>query len=68
MCCVATLVLVDLQGGVPLHWPLVNTPNRMIEQLGKQEFELKRKEDGLAYKMRQPGYRCEHLGIIMNSS
>jgi len=34
------MMLVLLQGSVPLHWPLVNAPNRMVEQLGRQELEF----------------------------
>lgn len=56
-----------LQGSVPLHWPLVNSPGRMIEQLGKQEFEQKRKEDALAYKKSQPGYRLVILLLDVSS-
>lgn len=55
------LLLLLLQGSVPLHWPLVNAPGRMVEQLGKQEFEQKRKEDALEYKKKQPGYRSVGL-------
>lgn len=57
-CCCCCLLL---QGSVPLHWPLVNAPGRMVEQLGRQELELKRKEDALEYKKRQPGYRSALL-------
>eukprot|EP00775_Hariotina_reticulata_P011937 gene11937-12080_t len=67
-CWTCTMAICDFctrrqhwKGGVPLHWPLVNAPNRLTEQLGKQELEVKRKEDGLAYKMRQPGYRCREI-------
>jgi len=50
-CCPAT------QGAVSLHWTLVNQPGSMLEQLGKRELELKRREDGQAYKEAQPDYR-----------
>ena len=41
-----------------MHWPLVNAPNQLTEQLGRQELELKRREDGAAFKARQLGFRC----------
>ena len=50
-------VCMCVQGGVSLHWPLVNQPNSMSEQLGRRELELKRREDAQAYKEAQPGYR-----------
>jgi hypothetical protein len=43
---------------VALHWPLVNRPGSLLEQLGKRELELKRQHDGEAYKQAQPSYRC----------
>jgi hypothetical protein len=46
-----------VQGGVSLHWPLVNQPGSMLEQMGRRELELKRREDAQAYKEAQPGYR-----------
>eukprot|EP00879_Flechtneria_rotunda_P012256 GHRR01012801.1.p1 GENE.GHRR01012801.1~~GHRR01012801.1.p1 ORF type:complete len:589 (+),score=229.63 GHRR01012801.1:1517-3283(+) len=54
-----------LKGSFPLHWPLVNSPGRMVEQLGKQELELKRKEDGQAYKASLPGYRPQSELLLL---
>jgi hypothetical protein len=51
------LLLLLLQGDVALHWPLVDSPGRLLQQLGQQELEAKRKEDGAAYLASLPGYR-----------
>ncbi|KAF6254987.1 hypothetical protein COO60DRAFT_1641921 [Scenedesmus sp. NREL 46B-D3] len=48
------------KGDVPLHWPLVDSPGRLLQQLGQQELEAKRKEDGAAYLASLPGYRPQH--------
>ncbi|WIA39722.1 hypothetical protein OEZ86_005784 [Tetradesmus obliquus] len=45
------------KGDVPLHWPLVDSPGRLLQQLGQQELEAKRKQDGAAYLASLPGYR-----------
>jgi hypothetical protein len=65
-----------LQGDVALHWPLVDSPGRLLQQLGQQELEAKRKEDGAAYLASLPGYRwgcpvklpCTGLGVTGNYS
>jgi hypothetical protein len=51
------LLLLLLQGNVALHWPLVDSPGRLLQQLGQQELEAKRKQDGAAYLASLPGYR-----------
>lgn len=47
-------------GAVPLHWPLVDAPGRMVELLGRQELERKRIEDGRAHLITLPGHRWAH--------
>ena len=47
------------KGKWPLHWPLVNTPGRMVEELGKRELEQKRIEDAKQMLLEDPNYRTE---------
>jgi hypothetical protein len=39
----------------PMHWPLNNTPH-MIEKLGMQELEMKRKADAEAFEREDPNF------------
>jgi len=45
------------RGALPLHWPMVNAPGRMLELLGRQELEKKRIEDGRAAVLEMEGFR-----------
>jgi DnaJ domain/B-box zinc finger len=45
------------KGRVPLHWPLVHAPGRMVEVLGRRELEAKRLQDAAMHQSSQPGYR-----------
>ena len=47
------------KGKYPLHWPLVNTPGKMIEELGKRELEQKKIEDAKKFLLEDPNYRNE---------
>lgn len=43
--------------GHPLHWPLVNKPGHMLEQLGRKEMEKKRLEDARRLELEDPNFR-----------
>ncbi|WIA19449.1 hypothetical protein OEZ85_004064 [Tetradesmus obliquus] len=53
------------KGDVPLHWPLVDSPGRLLQQLGQQELEAKRKQDGAAYLASLPGYRPQQDVMLL---
>ena len=47
------------KGRWPLHWPMVNTPGRMVEELGRREMEKKRIEDAKLAMLEDPNFRTE---------
>jgi len=47
------------KGKWPLHWPMVNTPGKMMAELGKREMEKKRLEDAKVAMLEDPNYRTE---------
>ena len=55
------------KGKFGLHWPLVNAPGKMAEQLGRRELETKRMEDARRLALEDPRYRSEReLADIRN--
>jgi len=45
------------KGKFGLHWPLVNKPGMMLEQLGRKEMEKKRLEDAKRLETADPNFR-----------
>jgi len=45
------------KGEFGLHWPLVNKPGHMLEQLGRKEMEKKRLEDARRLELEDPNFR-----------
>jgi curved DNA-binding protein CbpA/HSP20 family molecular chaperone IbpA len=46
--------------GFGLHWPLINKPGHMLEQLGRKEMEKKRIEDAKRLELEDPNFRNDH--------
>ena len=47
------------KGEFGLHWPLVNKPGHMLEQLGRTEMEKKRIEDARRLELEDPNFRSD---------
>ncbi len=48
------------KGCYGLHWPLVNKPGMMLEQLGRKQMEKKRLEDAKRLELEDPNFRSDN--------